>query len=168
MNLWTPDCPCLFHPLCKIRWKPGCLCIAVCLCPSHLISVPTPCLECVHASVHVFVSIGLPMLAKPSMDSYMETWVPLYGNVCVFQSPWFWSLTLIKMCTCITVCIHVHMATHVCFTLFEWLYENLSATVWQCVCVSQSPWLWFHTLIKMCTCINTCIHVHLTPHVPFV
>ena len=32
--------------------------MAVCLCPSHLISVATPSLECVHASVHVFTYHG--------------------------------------------------------------------------------------------------------------
>ena len=36
-------------------WHP---CMAVCLCPSYLISVATPCLECVHASVHVFTDHG--------------------------------------------------------------------------------------------------------------
>ena len=60
--------------------------MSVCLCPSHLISVPTPCLECVHASVHVFMSTCLPMLAQPSMDSYFETRVPLCGSVCVCPS----------------------------------------------------------------------------------
>ena len=62
--------------------------MAVCLCPSHLISVPTPCLECVHASVPVYMSTQLPMLAQHPMDSLMETWVPLYGSVFVFQSPY--------------------------------------------------------------------------------
>ena len=30
------------------------------------------------------------------------------------------------------------------------------------VCPSHPPLLWSHTLIRMCTCISTCIHVHLT------
>ena len=29
-------------------------------------------------------------------------------------------------------------------------------------CVSQLPLLWSHTLIRLCTCISTCIHIHLT------
>ena len=73
----------VFHPLCIVIWKHGCSCMALCLCPSNLISVPTYCLECVHASVHVFMSTWLPMLAKPPMDSSMATWVPMCGTVCV-------------------------------------------------------------------------------------
>ena len=30
------------------------------------------------------------------------------------------------------------------------------------VCPSHPPLLWSHTLIRMCICISTCIHVHLT------
>ena len=47
--------------------------MAVCLCPSHLISVATPYLECVHASVHEFISTLLSMSGPPPMDSYMES-----------------------------------------------------------------------------------------------
>ena len=57
--------------------NPGCPCMAVCLIPSHLFSVATPCLECVHASVHEFMSTLHPMSGPPHMDSYMESWVPL-------------------------------------------------------------------------------------------
>ena len=112
-------CPCLLHPLCIVWWKPGCPCTAECLCPSHLISVPTPCLGCVHASVHVFISTWLPMLVQCPMNSYMETWVLVCGSVCVSQSPCLWSHTMIKMCTCISTCIHVHLPYNVCFTPFE-------------------------------------------------
>ena len=96
-------------------------CMAQCMFPSHLISVPIPCLECVHASVHVFMSTQLSMLAQPPMHCYMETWISLCGSVCVCvsQSPYHWSHTLIKMCTCISTCIHVHLTYHVCFTFFE-------------------------------------------------
>ena len=75
--------------------------MAVCLCPSHLISVATPCLECVHASVHEFMST-LPSMSGPApMDSYMDSWVPLCVSACVSQSPYFCSCTLFRMCTCI-------------------------------------------------------------------
>ena len=36
--------------------------------------------------VHVFMSIQLPMLAKPPMDCYTETWKPLCGTACVCPS----------------------------------------------------------------------------------
>ena len=63
--------------------------MAVCLCPSHLISVATPCLECVHASVHEFMSTLHPMSGAPRMDSYMESWVALCVTACASQSPYF-------------------------------------------------------------------------------
>ena len=90
--------------------------MSVCLCPSHLISVPTPCLECVHAPVHEFMSTLLPMYALPPMDNLMETWVPLYGSVFVFQSPYFCSHTLYRMCTFISTCIYVDPTPHVSST----------------------------------------------------
>ena len=52
---------------------------------SHIISVPTHCLEYVHASVHIFMATSLLMLAHPPMDSYMESWVPLCVTVFVSQ-----------------------------------------------------------------------------------
>ena len=61
-------------------WVP---CMVQCMFLSHLISVTILCLECVHASVHVFMSTQLPMLAQTPMDSHMETWVHLCGSVCV-------------------------------------------------------------------------------------
>ena len=33
---------CLVNSLCIVWWKPGCPCMAVCLCPSHLISLFPP------------------------------------------------------------------------------------------------------------------------------
>ena len=42
--------------------------------------------QCVHASVHVFMSTQLPMLAQHPINSYRETWVPLCGSVCVALS----------------------------------------------------------------------------------
>ena len=48
---------------------------------------PTPCLECVHASVHDFMSTWLSMSAPPPMYSYRETWVSQCGTVCVAVIP---------------------------------------------------------------------------------
>ena len=59
------------------------LCDSVCVfqwsyCWSH-----TPWLRFLHASVHVYMSTWLTMSASPFLNSYMETWVPLCGSVCV-------------------------------------------------------------------------------------
>ena len=140
--------------------------MAQCMFSSHLISVPIACLECVHASGHVFMYTKLSMLAQP-------LYALLHGNlgssvwqcVCVFQSPYHWSHTLIKMCTCISTCIHVHLTDHVCFTFWNSdmdIWVPLCGNVCMCVCVLQSACLWCHTLIKMCTCISTCIYVNLS------
>ena len=91
----------------------GCPCMAVCLCPSHLISVATPCLECVHASVHEFISTLHPKSGPPPMDSSMESWVPLCVTSCMSHSIWLWSHTLFRMCTCISTWIYVHLAIYV-------------------------------------------------------
>ena len=169
MSTWLPMSS---PPLCIVWWKHGCPCVAVCLCSSHLIFVPTPCLEYFHASVHEFMSTWLPMYAPSPMHSLLETWVPLYGSVFVFQSPHFCSHTLFRMCSCISTCIYVHPTPHVSSTPYTLLHGNLDFPVWQCVCVCVCvcvpvTYHWSHTLIKMCTCISTCIHVHLTYHVCF-
>ena len=83
MYLYPQEFHILLHALYIVTWKHGFQCVAQCVCSSQSTSGPTPCLECVHASVHVFMSTKLPMLAQPPMDSYMETWVPLCDNVCV-------------------------------------------------------------------------------------
>ena len=86
MYAYSPDSRSVFHPLWIVTWKNRCSSIALCLCPSHLISVPTPCLECVHASVHVLMSTWVPNCSPPFLHSYMETWIPMYDTVCIFQS----------------------------------------------------------------------------------
>ena len=79
---------------------------------------PKPWLKCLYVSVHVFMSTQLPMLAQPPMNSYLETWVIMCVTVCVSQSPCFWCHTYIKVCTCISTWIHVHLAPHVYSTPF--------------------------------------------------
>ena len=54
------------------------------------------------------------MSVSHPLNSYMETWVPLCGTVVVSQWPHFCSHTLVRMYTCISTCIHVHLTPHVC------------------------------------------------------
>ena len=134
MNLCPPYCPCLVHPLCIVWWKPGCPCVAVCLCPSHLISVATPCLECVHASVHEFMSTWLLMSGPPPMHSLMETWVPLYGSVFVSQSS---HLSVATPCLeCVHASVHEFMST---------LHPM------------SGPPLWIVTWKVGCPCMSVCL-----------
>ena len=144
MNLCPPGCLCVVQFLCIVWWKSGCPCMAVCLCPSHLISDLTPCLECVHASVHEFMSTLHPMSGPPSMDSYMEKWVPLCVTACVSQSPYFCSYTLYRMCTSISTWIYVHLAAYVWSNPYTYFDGNLGAPVWQYVCVAVISFLLPH------------------------
>ena len=139
--------------------------MSVCLYPSHLISVPTPCFEFVHASVHVFMSTQLAMLTQSSMDSYMETWVPLCGSVCVCVPVTLLLInTFNRMCTYISTWIYVRMTVHVCSTPMHSLMKTW-VPLYVSVFVSQSPHFCSNTLFWICTCISSCIYVHMTLHV---
>ena len=163
MNLCLPYTPCLVHPLWIVTWKVGCPCVSLHVCPSHLIFVATPCLECVHASVHEFMSTWHLMSGPPPMHSLMETWVPLYGSVFESQSSHFICLTLFRMCTCISTWIYVYLTPNVWSTPYGWLHGSW---VPLCVtaCVSQSPYFCSCTLFRLCTCISTWIYVHLAAY----
>ena len=164
MNLCLPKTPSLVHPLCIVTWNVGCTCVSFHLCPIHPGCGPTPCLECVHASVHEFMSTWLLMSGPLPMHSLMETLTSLYGSVFVSQSPHFCCHTLFRMCTCISTWIYVYLTPHVWSTPMD---SYMESWVPLCVtaCVSNSPWLWSHTLFRMCTCISTWIYVHLVAYV---
>ena len=144
MNLCPPGCLCLVHSLCIVWWKPGCPCMAVCLCPSHLISVATPCLECVWASVHEFMPTLHPMSGPPPMDSYMEHWVPLCVTACVSQSPYFCCYTLFRMCTCISTWIYVYLTLHIWSTPYGYLHGKKGAPVCHCMSDPVTLFLLLH------------------------
>ena len=122
--------------------------MAVCLCPSHLISVATPCLECVHASVHEFMSTLHPMSGPPPMDSYMESWVPLCVTACVSHSPGCGPTPCLE---CVHASVHEFMSTWLLMSgplpmhsLMEtWHAVCLcpSATLYGSVFVSQFSWV---------------------------
>ena len=147
-------------PLCIVWWKPGCPCMAVCLCPSHLISVATPCLECVHASVHEFMSTLHPMSGPPPMDSYMESWVPLCVTACVSQSPWLCPTPCLE---CVHASVHEFMSTWLLMSGPPPMHSLMETWVplYGSVFVSQSSHFCCHTLFRMCTCISTWIYVFL-------
>ena len=60
-------------------------CVVPCAGPSHPISSFMPWLECVHASVHVCMSIWLITSAPLPWHRYTQTCMPLYGPMCVAQ-----------------------------------------------------------------------------------
>ena len=164
MNLCPPGCLCLVHPLSIVWWKPGCPCMAVCLCPSHLISVATPCLECVHASVHEFMSTLHPMPGPPPLHSLMERLHPCMA-VCLCPSH---LISGPKPCLeCVHASVHKFMSTWLLMSGPPPMHSLMETWVplYGSVFVSQSSHFCCHTLFRMCTCISTWIYVYLTPHV---
>ena len=61
--------------LCIVTQKHGSLSVAVYLWPNQLISISSPCLLCVHALLHVFMSSWLSMSASPPIHSYIGSTV---------------------------------------------------------------------------------------------
>ena len=94
------------------------------------------------------------------MHSLMETWVPLCGIVCLSQSPYFCSPTLVRMCTCISTWNYVHLTVHVCYTPMHSLMETW-VPLYVSVFVSQSP---------VCTtcleCVHASVHVYMSTQLP--
>ena len=163
--LCLPYTTCLVYSLSIVTWKVGCPCVSLHVCPSHLNFVATPCLECVHASVHEFMSTLHHMSGPSPMHSLMETWVPLYDSVFVSLVSHFCCHTLFRMCTCISTWILCLPYTP-CLVHPLWIgYMEIWVPLCVTLSVSHSPWLWSHTLFRMCTCISTWIYVYLTLHV---
>ena len=122
-------------------WSSSCMavCMAVCLYPRYLISVPTPCLECVHVTVHIFMSTLLPILAQPPMVSYIEGWVPCV-SLCVCPSHRACGPT--PCLECVHASVHVIMCT--------WLTRS-----------GPDP---MHNLMETWVPLNGSVFVSLLPH----
>ena len=152
MSTWLPMCA-LLHLLSYMQ-----ICVALCVCSNQ----PTPYLACVHALVHVLISTWLPMSDTPLgrevspptggliSDQRCHLQLEAGPPIIVGTSDQRWDF---------------HLEVRPPFQ------EDLSTPIgvtWKpgcsCValCVSQSPCCWSHTLIKMFTCIRTCIHGYLT------
>ena len=166
MNLCPPDCPCLLHSLYIVWWKAGCPCMTVCLCPNHLISVPTPCLECVHASVHVFMSTCPPMLAKPL---WIGTWKGGFLCVALCVCPSHPACGPILWLKCVHASIHVYRSTWLqkCAPPPLRSYMETWVLLYGMVYVSQSPHFCSNTFFRMCTFISTCTYVNKFLCTPF-
>ena len=78
---------------------------AYCAFPSHPSSHPIPWLECVHATINVFMSISHQCLLHPYIQ-LCKTCTLLHGPMCMCQLPLFWSHTLVSMLPYISTCMH--------------------------------------------------------------
>ena len=136
--------------------------LSLCLCPIHPACVPTPCLKCVHASVHEFMSHLTPH--DYSLPLCIVWWKPVCPYVSLFvcpSHPACVSPILFRMCTCISTCIYVHpdcpcMVQPCMHSLME-IWVPLFVTVHG---FPVTLHLWSHTLFRTCTCIITWIYVH--------
>ena len=134
VNLSSEYCS---SPLCIVPWKHGYHCVSLCFA---VIPLLFPDLG-QNVYMHQYMYFCLPdsqCLVPPHLHTYMKRWIPLCGTVCVFQSLYFWSHTLFKMCTCISTLIYVHLTAHVCCTPFEQFHEKheYPCVTW-CVCCNK-------------------------------
>ena len=158
--IYIPQLPMHGPTLGIISWKPGCPCMAVCLYPSHLISVATHFLECVHASVHEFMSIWLPMSGPPPSHSFKENWVPLYSSVFLSQASHFCSYTLFRMCTC----IYVPLLPMLAQPPVDSCMETWSAPMLWCVCVCA--WHPACVATPSLECVQSAVHEFMSTWLP--
>ena len=157
--------------LCIVTWKHGCPCVALCLCPSHLISVPTPCLECVHVYMsawfsmsapplciviwkHGFLCVALFVCCSHSIPGPSPRLEGVYESVHVFMSTWLPISPQSPM--------HSYMETWVplCGTVFVSQSPHFCSPPWlECVHASvhidMSTWA---AMTALALCIVTCKH----------
>ena len=107
----------------------GWACVALCVF-QHPTLGPILCLECVHTSVYVYISSWLSMSAPTHLSILKETWVLLFGTMCAKVTPHLVH-TLVRMFTCISICVYVHLTPNVCFSPFASSHGN----VWHSVCI---------------------------------
>ena len=110
---------------------------------------------CTCISTLIYVLTWLPMSVPPNLNSFMKTWVPLCDILCLSQSTYFWSHTIVRMCTCIITCIYVHLTPHFSLMPCRELHGKMCAPVWQHF-VSHSP----HYVASTCMeCVHAPVHV---------
>ena len=99
-----------------------CIQLSVHVCMSSCLTTfaPSPFYRCVQLSlfwsqtlirkctcISKCMNIHLtPHICSTPLHSCVQTRVPLCGPMGIFQSPPSWSNTLIRMCTCISICMH--------------------------------------------------------------
>ena len=127
--------------------------VTLCICSNQPTSSPTYSLACVHGSVHVLISIWLHMYALPHICSYMENGF-LSMALCGMDPSHFWSYTLVRMCTCISTCIYVHLTP-------QYHLKSLCIVTWKHECHCVALCLCPSHLISVPTPCIECVHVSM-------
>ena len=116
---------------------------------------------CTYISTGVYVQSDCLCLLPP-LNSFMETWVLLFGTVCVPSYPTSGPKPWLE---CVHVSVNVFMSTWLPMSASHHYHTYMQTWVLLgcTVCVLQSSHFCPHTLVQMCKCISTCICIHLTP-----
>ena len=142
MQTFAFEFPCLLNPLYIVTCKHQCTYVALFVCPSHASSAPRPCLDCVHASVHVCMCTWLhPGLLYYLCTGTRKTSVAL----CVFVCPSLRCSGPIPWLECVHASVHVCMCTWLSMSALlplQRYMQKMSAPVWHCVCPNQSNKRW--------------------------
>ena len=162
----TPHFSLMPPPLNCYHGKMVCHFVALCVCSQSalLLESQTMVRMYTHASVHQFMSTWLCMSAPPPMNTFMKILGLLCVALCVCHNHYFsWSQTLVRMCTCNSTSIYVHMNLHFILT-------SLCIITWKdvCPCIAQceyfskptsgpTPWL---------ECVHASGHVFMSTCLP--
>ena len=106
-----------------------------CVYCNQIISVPTPCLECGHALVNIFMPMSVPIILH---NLCLVTW---NMDVTGWQIMCFALIPLLYLHQYMN---YVHLTAHVCSTSFEQFHENMDTSVWHCVFVTINLFLVTH------------------------
>ena len=101
------------------------------------------------------------MSALPHWHSYMQTWVPLCGTVCVLQSSHVWSHTLVRMCMCISPSDSQYHLKPLCIVTWKHGFS-----VWHFACPSHPA----SSPTPCLECVHASVHVFiplLVPHLGY-
>ena len=143
------------------RWVP--LCGTVCVFQSLYLWSHILDRKCICISTCTYVNWTPNVCFTPFAYFHGKMDSSVWHCVCL-PFIYFRSHTMFKMCTCISTLIYV--LTWLPMSVPPNLNSFMKTWVPLCdiVCLSQSAYFWSHTFVRMYTCINTCIYVHLTPH----
>ena len=102
-----------FTPFAYLHGKMGssvwhCVCHPVIYFWSHTLFKMCTCISTL-IYVHTWLCTSVP----PHLNSFMKTWVPLCDIVCLSQSAYFYSHTFVRMCTCISIWVYVHLTPQI-------------------------------------------------------
>ena len=158
MYTCPPYSQCQLRLVCIVTWKHGCPCVAVCLCPIHLICVPSTCLECVHASVYVLMPTWVLNSTSSPMHGNMETWVSVCGTVYVAVISFLFPHLVYN--------VYMHQYMYICQPEFWILLHPICVGTWkdgcECVCCNHPT----SSATPFLECVYSSVHGFMSTWLP--